>query len=307
MVRYIAFGVVTDDIAFKDGRQFLGVLGGGGPQAAFGMRLWSDDVGLLAVVGPDWPDEHRALLQRIGVDLRGVITGDGPTLRAWQVYDDRGTRRQMWEIAPEGGRPSWDAVLARAPEDYRSARGYHVGVHPEAPDFDFVRQLQDRGGQVSLELFRPAAQPISREALRALVSTPTILSLNLDEARSVCGEGELRAAIRCLRDAGAGTLAVRLGADGAIVASTQPAHCWHIPAFPATVADPTGAGNAFGGAFVGGYVETGDVLTAGLWGSVAASLLVEHVGLPPLDPAVRTEAARRLKSLRSQARRVDLL
>ena len=39
MVDLVAFGVILDDLVFPDGRTSLGVLGGGGPQTAFGMRL----------------------------------------------------------------------------------------------------------------------------------------------------------------------------------------------------------------------------------------------------------------------------
>jgi cytidine kinase len=35
----ITFSIIIDDIVFPDGSTRMGVLGGGGPQTAFGMRL----------------------------------------------------------------------------------------------------------------------------------------------------------------------------------------------------------------------------------------------------------------------------
>ena len=62
----IAFGVILDDLVFPDGHTLMGVLGGGGPQTAFGMRLpalagWTDQVrvGLVAGVGHDLPNANR--------------------------------------------------------------------------------------------------------------------------------------------------------------------------------------------------------------------------------------------------------
>ena len=68
----IAFNIILDDIVFPDGRTALGVLGGGGPQAAFGMRLFAESVGLVAEVGDDLPESVWAWLRESGIDTTGV-------------------------------------------------------------------------------------------------------------------------------------------------------------------------------------------------------------------------------------------
>jgi sugar/nucleoside kinase (ribokinase family) len=76
-----------------------------------------------------------------------------------------------------------------------------------------------------------------------------------------------------------------------------------------TVVDPTGAGNAFCGGFLAGWVQSGNLLTAGLYGAVAASFLVEQVGLPESSEAARQrrgeEAKRRLGVLQVQAHKLQ--
>ena len=53
----------------------VGVLGGGGPQTAFGMRLWAGGVGLAARVGADFDSAARTWLSDCGVPaLSGVDT-----------------------------------------------------------------------------------------------------------------------------------------------------------------------------------------------------------------------------------------
>jgi len=56
----VAFGVIIDDIVYPDGSTVMGVLGGGGPQTAFGMRLWQERVGLAAGVGEDFSRQVTA-------------------------------------------------------------------------------------------------------------------------------------------------------------------------------------------------------------------------------------------------------
>ena len=65
---YVTFGIVIDDIVSADGRVAAGLLGGGGPQTAFGMRLWGERVGLVARVGADLPDAARTGLVEAGAD-----------------------------------------------------------------------------------------------------------------------------------------------------------------------------------------------------------------------------------------------
>lgn len=53
---------------------------------------------------------------------------------------------------------------------------------------------------------------------------------------------------------------------------------WTIPAYPARVVDPTGAGDAFCGGFLAGYRQTYDPLEAVLFGNISASLVIEGSG-----------------------------
>ena len=71
------------------------------------------------------------------------------------------------------------------------------------------------------------------------------------------------------------------------------------------VVDPVGAGNAFCGGFLTGWVQSGDLLTAGLYGVVSASFLVEAEGVPdpPLDELI-DEAQRRLKQTHDKVHQI---
>ena len=55
-VDFLVYGkIIIDDIKLqKTGQIQHGVLGGGGPQGAFGARVWADSVGFLSRSGTDW-------------------------------------------------------------------------------------------------------------------------------------------------------------------------------------------------------------------------------------------------------------
>ena len=306
----VSFGIILDDLVFPDGHTALGTLGGGGPQTAFGMRLpvlagWTEQsqVGLVAGVGHDLPPSAREWLASAGIDLTGVRVSDWPTPRAWQLLEADGRRAQVWRVEGHvvGGQLS--RSLERIPASYRDARGFHLGVHPEEPDLEFIQQLRDLSPQtagrrpplISLEPFKPADRTPTDAALRQWCSAADIFSPNLAEARSLVGEAAPDQLARRLADAGARIVTLRMGADGSLVHTKEEGSAIHVPAVPTTVMDPTGAGNAYGGGFLAGYIRTGNALIAARYASVAASFLVEQVGLPPINDRLRDEANRRLQ------------
>jgi sugar/nucleoside kinase (ribokinase family) len=316
MIDFVAFGIILDDLVFADGRTALGVLGGGGPQTAFGMRLpalagWSKvgAVGLIAGVGSDLPDAEWRWLASAGIDVEGVrARGDLPTPRAWQVLEADGRRTQVWRVEPRVIGAQLRRTLERIPAAYHAARGFHLGVHPDEPDVEFIRQLgklepqtaDRRPPTISLEPFKPAERPPSDAALRDLCSAADVFSPNLAEAQSLVGSGAPDELARRLADAGAPVVTLRMGADGALV--RQRGATEHVPAVPVHVADTTGAGNAYCGAFLAGYVQTNDARTAARYGAVAASFLVEQIGLPPIDARLREEASRRFEWINDRPR-----
>ena len=75
------------------------------------------------------------------------------------------------------------------------------------------------------------------------------------------------------------------------------------------VADVTGCGNAFCGAFLASLLTEGETIEDALaWGASAASLMAEAVGVPEEaagDAGTREEARRRFRIVRDRVRRVE--
>jgi sugar/nucleoside kinase (ribokinase family) len=72
------------------------------------------------------------------------------------------------------------------------------------------------------------------------------------------------------------------------------------------VVNPVGAGNAYAGGFLAGWAQTEDLVTAGLQGAVAASFVLEHLGLAVPTDEMRREARQRMEQLRPRVHRVAL-
>jgi hypothetical protein len=84
----VTFTIIVDDIVYPDGHSAMACLGGGGPQTAFGAKLWFSDserVGLAAGIGADFPESCRTWLEETGIDTHGLLQWPLSTLRAWQV------------------------------------------------------------------------------------------------------------------------------------------------------------------------------------------------------------------------------
>jgi sugar/nucleoside kinase (ribokinase family) len=79
---------------------------------------------------------------------------------------------------------------------------------------------------------------------------------------------------------------------------------WEVPAYPARLADLTGAGDAFAGGFLAGYNRDYDPLRAVLHGNVSSSLTIEGSGAFHALEALPGLAQARLESLSTIVRRV---
>ena len=90
MLDHIIYGkIIIDTIGLLDGRVVHGILGGGGPQGAFGARIWSDSVGILTRTGADIDPGPVQVLQDLKIDLQGWVKfTDIPTMRGGMFYDE---------------------------------------------------------------------------------------------------------------------------------------------------------------------------------------------------------------------------
>jgi sugar/nucleoside kinase (ribokinase family) len=155
------------------------------------------------------------------------------------------------------GSPQRAEAVARLFERARSA-GVHVSVDPGSSGF-----IADFGADRFLEAITGAA----------------FLFPNLEEGRLLTGLDDPMAVALSLAQR-FDTVALTLDTDGVIVAQ-RGIGVERLPAVPAVVVDPTGAGDAFSAGFLAEWVRSRDAVAAASAGSLAGSWAVATTGARP--------------------------
>lgn len=281
---YLSIGsIIIDDIILPDGTEKMGILGGGLTHAVMGLRVWTDRVGIISSVGGDFGPAQIELLESY-FDLSGLrIFEDVPTSRAWQVFEEDGTRHETFQT-------DFEELKANLPKPDQIPAAYAevVGVHLQCPPEEvnrWVPKLRERACRVILwEPYDEFCRPENRDLFIQNCQQVDVVSPNLREARQLTGLDDPVDIVYQLRAYGARMVAVRMAEAGSLLLDEQ-GDLFQVPAYPVKhIVDVTGAGNAYCGGFVYGLATTGDAHQAGWYGGVSASLALHQFGaLYPLE------------------------
>jgi len=282
-------GILIDDLTFADGRALNGVLGGAALHALAGAAVWDDDVLLVGGAGKDAeagiiPWMRQAHLSTAGLRIAGEFTP-----RNTLTYRVEGARTETPVFGPDHFarlQPGAADLVSRMP----GARGAYV-FRDADPAF-WTRVLQAARHLPITLLWEISAESCTRAFkadIAAIAGQIAGLSLNLQEATAIFGDKSLEELIADVRSLGAKAAFLRCGAQGSLVICDR--YAVRVPAYPASVVDVTGAGNAYGGGALAGLVGGGDPIRAGHMGAIAARLAVGQHGLfLPRDGTVRAFA-----------------
>jgi sugar/nucleoside kinase (ribokinase family) len=224
-------------------------LGGSASYFALAARHFTD-VHVVAVVGEDFPPEHRALLTVDGIRLEGLETRPGRTFRwSGEYSEDLGSRNTLsTELNVfETFHPSL------SPDQRQVASVFLANIDPEL-QLEVLSQIQ----RPKLVVFDTMNYWIhsKRDALIELMRRVDIVVLNDEEARLLSGDWSLPRAARKLHALGAKRIVIKKSEHGA--AMFEGGDCFFTPAYPVeSPEDPTGAGDAFAGGFLGYLDATG--------------------------------------------------
>jgi len=302
-LEYVCVGtVIIDDIVFPDGQTRMGILGGGSTHAAAGMLVWGRRPGLFSYIGSDLPEPVRQRLER-DFDSQGFIPVDRPQIRAWQLFEWDGKRTEIFRMDDP------DFFLVGPPADalpsaYLPAKGVHL---PDDATRIPLWRAAFPNATIMWEPPPPYMIPSNRQHFRQTAPTADIVSPNLLEARTLYGVDDPVTLMRLMLDDGARIAALRMGEEGSLVGKQGCDEVLALPAVPVPqVVDHTGAGNAYCGGFVVGWVETGDLRTAACYAGVSASFTVEVIGVPEMPPNLEEARQQRYQWLRAQVRNEKL-
>lgn len=239
----LVVGSVALDTVETPSRRACRVLGGSAVFFASSASLFAG-VRVVGVVGDDYPLDELAFLADRGVCLRGVARAPGESFFWAGRYAPGFVSRETLETRL-GVFASFAPDL---PDAYRDSKIVFLGnIDPHLQ----LRVLD----QVDAPLL-VAADTMDfwiekkREALLEVASRLDVLFCNDEEVRALAGEPNLAQAARWVRERGPRIVVVKKGEHGAAVFAedwTFLAAAWPF----ADVVDPTGAGDAFAGGFLG--------------------------------------------------------
>ncbi len=269
------------------------ILGGSATYFSVAASFFGD-VRLVAVVGDDFPGEHVEFLRSRGVDTRGLRAVPGRTFRwkGYYTYDlneahTLDTQLNVFEdFEPE------------IPEEYRDSE--YVFLANIDPELQLKVLEQVRSPRLVVCDTMNFWIENKREALLKTVSRVDCLLLNDAEARQLAQDPNLIAAGRKLLGMGPERVIIKKGEHGVIMLAGE--EFFSLPAYPLeTVFDPTGAGDTFGGGFLGSlsrFEEAGEeeIRRAVVYGSVVASFTVEDFSCRRLSTLSMEEIEERYRA-----------
>jgi len=273
----VVVGHLALDVITRKGMPTQGALGGPPTYASMAAKKMGASVGIISKVGDDFPVEHMRFLIANGIDLFGLRVVEGarttnyvleytdgerelilkaraPPITPEDIPGDMAARALL--VAPIAGEVSGSLVVELR------RRAEHLCLDPQG----FVRTFS-RDGRVSLV----------RWFDRNVLSHVDILKASLAEYEHIMGTKRLREGLKKLHELGVSVVIITLGEEGSVLSVRGDLYA--IPSYwVKTSVEPTGAGDAYIGAFLAEYIRDEDPVWCACVGSAAASFVVEAFG-----------------------------
>jgi sugar/nucleoside kinase (ribokinase family) len=270
------------------------VLGGAAVYAVTGALMAGARVVLVTAVGDDY-DVEPLLASVRGVDAQLEVIADrsrGPlTIR--NICHYLSAEERVWSIVDWDTlvrmSPRWEAVSAALSAEARRPAALVICPTP----VDIAAPMVTSGLEVcdlvllDTELHYIDDDQRRRQLLEAAAAGAVLLPswAHLEALFGLAPDSPLDLLARHCAEWGLGTVVVKRGSRGCVVVDAARRAVLEVSAVNGVgLVDPTGAGDAFDGAFAVALARTGDPIEAACWGAVAGSFAVEHRGatVPPL-------------------------
>ncbi|MEP7233290.1 MAG: PfkB family carbohydrate kinase [Ginsengibacter sp.] len=254
------------------------IVGGSGTYVAYAASHLATPIQQISIVGNDFPEEEMIELKKRGVELSGVEIVPDKKSFFWsgKYHLDMNTRDTL--ITDLNVLADFDP---KVPDEYQGAEFLMLGNLLPSIQIDVINQLKKRPKLIVLDTMNFWIESALDE-LKKVLTMIDVLMINDSEARQLSGEYSIVKAAKKVMGMGPKYLIIKKGEHGALLFHEN--HVFFAPALPLEdVFDPTGAGDAFAGGFIGHIARTSDISfenmkTAIIVGSAMASFCVEKFG-----------------------------
>ena len=271
------------------------IVGGSATYVAYAASHLTNPVQQISIVGNDFPEEEMNELKSRGVDLSGVEVVPDQKSFFWsgKYHLDMNSRDTLVTDLN---------VLAnfnpKVPEQYQDAKYLMLGNLMPSLQLSVIEQLRTRPELVVLDTMNFWMET-AMDDLKKVLQKVDVLLINDSEARQLSGEYSIVKSAKSILKMGPKFLIIKKGEHGALLFHEN--EVFFAPALPLEeVFDPTGAGDAFAGGFIGHIDHTQNISfenmkTAIIVGSAMASFCVEAFGPQRLKEISRKDIDLRLE------------
>ena len=256
-------------------------LGGSAIYISAAASYFTSPVRLVGVVGDDFPKEHIQFLESRQIDIDGLQIVRGKKTFRWggkyhydlNVRDTLFTELNVFK--------DFDPVI---PSTYKTSSYVCLGNIDPLLQRKILRQI-NRPRLVVGDTMNYWIETKPAELAETMKSMD-VLIVNDSEARLLTNEPNLIKAAKKIIKIGPRIVIIKKGEHGATLVTEET--IFSAPAYPLeNIFDPTGAGDAFAGGFIGWLARTDDVSVNNLkravvYGSTLASFCVEKFSIESL-------------------------
>ena len=295
-MRLLVVGSVALDSVKTPFGRVKNALGGSAVYASYSASFFTG-VDLVGVAGRDFPKKYLRLLEQKNIDLTGLQIKRGKTFCWSGKYSSNLNHCQTISTCLN----LFESFRPEIPAQYAHDKFAFLG------NIDPQLQLM-----VYKQLKKPrliAADSMNfwiekkKKSLINLLKHIDLFMLNDSETRLFSGEYNLRKAAKYVLSRGPKIFIIKKGEHG-VMAFLKDGSIFVLPAYPLeTIADPTGAGDSFGGALMGylasrGKLNKRNIYTGLIWGSIIASYNVEGFSLNRLRVLKKGDLTKRDQEFR---------
>jgi sugar/nucleoside kinase (ribokinase family) len=252
--------------------------GGSALYISISASYFTDSIGLVGIVGDDFPKDVIDELRQRNVNLSGLKIVPGARTFRWagKYHYDMNTRETIYTQLNVFA--DFDPVI---PDHFKSSKYICLGNIDPVLQMKVLNQVQSPK-LVIADTMNFWIERKFDELLETLKHV-NVLIVNNAEARQIAREPNLIKAGRKILKLGPDVVIIKKGEHGAVLMIDNA--IFSAPAYPIeAIQDPTGAGDTFAGGFAGWLARTDDVSEKNLrraviYGSAIASFCVEDFGI----------------------------
>jgi hypothetical protein len=291
----VILGQITiDDVVPASPAAWRRQIGGSSLYCLAGAKLWldADRIGLVARLGCDYPFDIEALLRQAQVHHYSLARFDAEHLIEWLIYEPDGSRRSvprnrgLLDVAAEGAadmRPYLQKLLEIAPEateipeHWLPARAVHLCPQVGQRHADNLRWLRNRADWISVDPSAHYSRGRTAAELARFVEGASALMPSTLELRTQLRDLPAELLVMQLHQAGIPEVVLKRAEQPVVLAHDNALQV--LPIEACAVADPTGAGDSFCGAYAACRLLGHAPLDAARRAALTAALVVGCSGV----------------------------